>query len=191
MSLLLLVNFCLPVAPVYALDAYSVPPDDAPELAKLGSYSVGLRTLTFINNDQPDIPSMVKTSGAVNKSDRVLKLEVWYPASAPKADTLAVTYPAMLPRSQDASKKREFNYPGIARRDATPLAGKRFPLVLVSHGFSGWGTFMSYLTENLASKGYVVVAIDHADIAFADSFKLFAFVWFNLGPSRPRSTICT
>lgn len=168
MPLLVLVTLCLPAATAYALDAYSVPPDDAPELAKIGNYAVGLRTLTLTNKDQPDIPSMVKTSGAVNNSDRTLKLEVWYPAAAPKPDTPVVVYSAKLPRSQDPAKRKDYSYPGIARRDATPLGGQRFPLVLVSHGFSGWGTFMSYLTENLASKGYVVVAVDHGDATFSD-----------------------
>jgi predicted dienelactone hydrolase len=35
--------------------------------------------------------------------------------------------------------------------------------VIVSHGYPGSRYFLSYLTENLASKGYVVVAIDHTD----------------------------
>jgi alpha-beta hydrolase superfamily lysophospholipase len=33
----------------------------------------------------------------------------------------------------------------------------------VSHGYPGSRFFLSYLTENLASKGYVVAAIDHTD----------------------------
>ena len=33
----------------------------------------------------------------------------------------------------------------------------------MSHGFGGWAGGMTYLAENLASKGYVVAAIDHAD----------------------------
>jgi predicted dienelactone hydrolase len=53
-------------------------------------------------------------------------------------------------------------------RGAPPLHGSRFPLVIVSHGYPGSRTFLSYLTENLASKGYVVAAIDHTDSVFGE-----------------------
>ncbi len=153
---------------------YSIPPSDAPELAKVGPHAIGVRTITLTDPDQPDIPKMVKTFGIASKSDRVLKVEIWYPAVLPKPDAVIVSYKAVLPRAKNAINAIEFSYPGIAIRDATPLPalpGKSlqpFPLVLVSHGFGGWGTFMSYLTENLASKGYVVAAIDHADAPFTD-----------------------
>jgi predicted dienelactone hydrolase len=44
-----------------------------------------------------------------------------------------------------------------------------FPLVIVSHGYVGSRYLMTYLTENLASKGYVVVAIGHTDSTFGDA----------------------
>ena len=58
---------------------------------------------------------------------------------------------------------KKFMVPGKALRDAAPVGGKKFPLVIVSHGYPGSRFFLSYLTENLASKGYVVAAIDHTD----------------------------
>src|SRR4029078_74904 len=64
-----------------------------------------------------------------------------------------------------------FQVLGKALRDAvpaTPAAGERFPLVVVLHGYPGSRTFLSYLTENLASKGYVVAAIDHTDSVFGE-----------------------
>lgn len=146
---------------------YSIPPADAPELAKLGQFAVGVKTLSFINLDQPDIPKMVKTLGISTKSNRTLSVEVWYPAVTVAGDT-AGRYRAKLPRAKETGNKAEFLHTGIAVRDAKPVDGLRFPLVLVSHGFGGWATFMTYLTENLASKGYVVAAIDHQDAAFTD-----------------------
>jgi predicted dienelactone hydrolase len=53
-----------------------------------------------------------------------------------------------------------------ALRDAPAVAGSMFPLVIVSHGYPGSRYFLSYLTANLASKGYVVAAIDHTDSVF-------------------------
>ena len=51
--------------------------------------------------------------------------------------------------------------PGGAR-----CAGRsgRFPLIVVSHGRSNPTIGLSWLTENLASKGYVVAAIRHEDL---------------------------
>jgi predicted dienelactone hydrolase len=42
-------------------------------------------------------------------------------------------------------------------------------LVVVSHGYGNWPTFLSYLTENLATKGYVVASIDHQDMALNEA----------------------
>jgi predicted dienelactone hydrolase len=57
---------------------------------------------------------------------------------------------------------------GLAVLGAVPAKG-RFPLVIVSHGYRGWPESMSYITENLASKGYVVAGIDHGDLPFKDA----------------------
>jgi predicted dienelactone hydrolase len=53
-----------------------------------------------------------------------------------------------------------------------------FPLVIVSHGYPGNRFLLSHLTENLASKGYVVVAIDHTDSTFHE-FKNFSSTLLN------------
>jgi predicted dienelactone hydrolase len=158
----------LSAPPSQAQTPYSVPPTDAPQLAKLGQFAVGVKTLSFTNLDQPDIPKMVKTLGISTKSDRTLSVEIWYPAVTVTGDT-PERYRAKLPRAKETGNKAEFVHTGIAVRDAKPVEVQRFPLVLVSHGFGGWGTFMTYLTENLASKGYVVAAIDHQDAGFTDS----------------------
>ena len=63
-----------------------------------------------------------------------------------------------------------FTIRGIAVRDARMVAG-RFPLVIVSHGYSNAAVAMSWLTENLASKGYVVAAIHHEDPPITDRSK--------------------
>jgi pimeloyl-ACP methyl ester carboxylesterase len=60
--------------------------------------------------------------------------------------------------------------PGIAVRDAPP-AGEGFPLVIVSHGYSNDPAAMTWLTENLASKGYVVAGIRHDDPPITDGGK--------------------
>ncbi len=52
-------------------------------------------------------------------------------------------------------------------RGAQHAAGP-FPLVVVSHGYDNESVLFSWLAENLASKGYVVAAIRHADPPIID-----------------------
>jgi predicted dienelactone hydrolase len=59
---------------------------------------------------------------------------------------------------------------GLAVREAA-AAGQGFPLVVVSHGYSNDPAAMIWLTENLASKGYVVAAIHHEDPPITDRAK--------------------
>jgi dienelactone hydrolase len=63
--------------------------------------------------------------------DRTLPTEVWYPAAAPGG-----------------------------RDAALDPAGAPYPLIVVSHEFSGFRTSEEYLGRHLASRGYVVAAPD-------------------------------
>ena len=67
---------------------------------------------------------------------------------------------------------------GKAVRDAAPSSGGPFPLVIVSHGYPGNRYLMSPLAENLASKGFVTVSIDHKDSTY-DDLKSFASTLYN------------
>ena len=71
-------------------------------------------------------------------------------------------------RIGDCGHPKTIHIAGKALRDAPPVNGKSYPLVIVSHGFPGSRYFLTYLSENLASKGYVVAAIDHTDSVFGD-----------------------
>lgn len=151
-----------------AHDAPSQPGVDAPELAQLGQFSVGVRTLSLVDAAQADVLAFDPASGVAPKRDRVLKVDLWYPAEI-AAGAVPETYLASLPAEPPAPPTR-FAIPGIAVRDAEPATG-RFPLVIVSHGYSNATIAMSWLTENLASKGYVVAAIRHEDPPLTDRAK--------------------
>nr|RIY10288.1 dienelactone hydrolase [Deinococcus sp. RM] len=127
---------------------------DAPELAARGSFAVGVRTVTLVNPGQPDL-ARAPQGGPVPRADRRLTVEVWYPTASGAKE--AVTYADTL------TSGKAFTFDGRAARDAKPLSGQAFPLVIVSHGYTGSRVLMSYLTEHLASRGYVVAAIDHTD----------------------------
>ncbi len=136
---------------------FSIPPSDAPALAPRGTYSVGVRTLQLVHHNQVDILHFDKSTGKAPLYDRPLTVEVWYPAVIPSGQTESTTYQMSMPSGAN------FPIAGKALRDAPPSSSGPFPLVVVSHGYPGSRFFLSYLTENLASKGYVVAAIDHTD----------------------------
>lgn len=148
-------------------EPYSVPAADAPELAARGPYAVGVRTVELDHAGQVDVLRFDKASGKAPAGDRRLTVEVWYPSAQPKASETDITY-RMKFSADGANGPKEIDVPGRAIRDAEPMAGRRFPLVIVSHGYPGSRYFMTYLTENLASKGYVVAAIDHTDSVFGE-----------------------
>jgi len=161
---------------------------DAPELAARGPLAVGVRTLVAEHADQLDV--LRYSDAAPNpRYARKLTLEVWYPAQLAAGQKEHTVYTDVLGSGPNDPKRPNtpFQFNGRAARDAAPLAapaaasagtardaapaaaaGGRYPLVIVSHGYPGSRLQMSYLTENLASKGYIVVAIDHPESTRAD-----------------------
>lgn len=151
-----------------AREAPSRPAVDAPELAQLGPFGIGVRTQMLVHAAQPDVLAFDPASGTAPKRDRTLTIDLWYPANVAPGSR-AETYAGSLPAEPPAPPAR-FTIPGLAVRDAEP-AGGRYPLVIVSHGYSNETIAFSWLAENLASKGYVVAAIRHLDPPITDRSK--------------------
>lgn len=147
-----------------AADAPSRTGVDAPQLAALGKFAVGVRSVTLVQHDQLDLRSMDPKTGTVPRGDRSLQIEIWYPAK-PMPGAVPAVYEDSL-ESEPPAPPAKFRIQGLAVRDA-PADGGRFPLVVVAHGFGNVPVAMSWLTENLASKGYVVAAIRHDDLYLA------------------------
>ena len=89
-------------------------------------------------------------------SDRLVPVEVWYPATSAHG-------------GQDLDPATQDNYrllPGMpgssqeAVRDAEPV-DEAFPPIVFSHGFAGHRRQTTHLCTHLASHGYVVAAPDH------------------------------
>jgi predicted dienelactone hydrolase len=74
-----------------------------------------------------------------------LRTEIWYPAVAGTGTDPVFAF-STAEVEADLAPERE-----------------RWPLVLFSHGFGGARWQSSFLTEHLASRGYVVVAPDHPE----------------------------
>jgi predicted dienelactone hydrolase len=141
---------------------------DAPELAYRGEYKVGVRTVNFVNKNQVNI--LKSKVGVDPLYDRPLKVEIWYPAVLPAGKKEITNYDDSFGSPLDSTRPLvPFSFSGRALRDAAPdIKSSAFPLVIVSHGYPGSRVLLSYLTENLASKGYVVVAIDHTESTHSD-----------------------
>jgi len=135
-------------------DAPAKPGVDAPELAALGPQPVGVADVELVQPGQAD-PLQGQEQPAV--VDRHLALKIWYPAAAPGKGTI---YRSALPGEN--GKDVAFSVPGIASPGSRAAPGK-FPLVILAHGYSNTPAVLSWLGENLASKGYVVVAPDFRD----------------------------
>ncbi|HAF75828.1 MAG TPA: dienelactone hydrolase [Maribacter sp.] len=140
---------------------------DAPELSAKGEYKVGVKTVNLVNPNQVDI--LNSKEGNDPTYDRPITIEVWYPANVGD-DAKTVVYDEVMGTRGDSLRPlTPFTFKGRAYRDAAPKTGNKFPLVVVSHGYVGSRYLMTYLTENLASKGYIVAAIDHTDSTFKDA----------------------
>jgi predicted dienelactone hydrolase len=89
---------------------------------------------------------------------RRLAVSVWYPARAGAGP--AVTYTSTLPGPDGLPTN--FSIQGIAVANAKAAPG-RFPLLILAHGYGNNREVVAWLGENLATKGYVVVAPDFQD----------------------------
>ena len=135
---------------------YHHQPTVTPELAFAGKLPVGVSTITVTN------PKQLSAKDFTSVEDRTLTLEVWYPAEPRKA--AATTIYKNMTRGHN-----KFELQGVSFRDATATTnGDKYPLIVLSHGYTGYRTIMFYLGEHLASHGYVVAAIDHTDSTNAE-----------------------
>jgi predicted dienelactone hydrolase len=116
-----------------------------------GPFPAGVRTLRLVDPD---------------RAGRTLPVEVWYPATD-----------AYAGRDVDPATRDAYGLiPGLpptwqdAVRDAALRPG-RCPLVLFSHGYGGHRRQSTFLCTHLASRGYVVAAVDHAGNTVLDVFR--------------------
>ena len=116
-----------------------------------GSYAVGTKILYLKDASRVEDA----TKGGV---PRELMVQLWYPADA--SDDPIARY--REPRETQALSAYQTLVLTNSRMDA-PVAttGSPFPVILFNHGWHGRRTNDTFLTEELASRGYVVASIDH------------------------------
>ncbi len=130
-----------------------------------GPFPVGTRTLFMRDGSRYE----TEMKSADRASKRELMVQVWYPAEA-STNPLS----AYRPRAETTFWS---SYESVLRtnsRLSAPFALQSgpFPVLLFNHGWGNSRTHDQFLTEELASHGYVVAAIDHSynagRVAFPD-----------------------
>ena len=146
---------------------------DAPPLAPYGDLPIGVRTMQVSEADRIDILNTERDAEPA-RYERQLTLEIWYPAQLAAGQQAGGSYQAVTRNPEITATLF-----GRAVRDAQPLLdGGPYPLIIISHGYPGNRFLMSHSGENLASKGYVVVSIDHAESTYDDQ-QAFASTLYN------------
>lgn len=136
-----------------------------PKLSKPGgAFPVGTRIFTLVDTTRKERYSMVD-------EPRRFMIQVWYPADPKPEDSLA---PWM--ENGKLFARAIAGYLGLpdffldhlqlvkipAYRDAQPKdSGGPFPIILFSHGWNGFAAQNSNQALELASRGYIVVGMQH------------------------------
>ncbi|ANY21138.1 Alpha/beta hydrolase family protein [Tsuneonella dongtanensis] len=128
---------------------------EAPDLGRKGAWDVGTRVESITLPARP---------GLQGPAEATVPVRLFYPASDAKGARARYTHELKPPQLAAVLIEED----GLAIPSAPPPAGDEFPLVVMSHGLGGWSTHFSRLAEVLASHGYVVASIDHADARYED-----------------------
>ncbi|MFE0103105.1 alpha/beta hydrolase family protein [Streptomyces sp. NPDC059009] len=143
------------------------PASTAPATARIelprptGEHAVGRDTLHLVDKSRRD--PWVPSAGA-----RELMVSMFYPAKSPggrPTSYLSTEEARLLLRDKGLEGKvppEAISATGThARGGSRPVHG-RFPLVVLSPGFTMPRALLTNLAEDLASRGYVVATVDHA-----------------------------
>ena len=117
-----------------------------------GPYPVGT-TILYLKD-----ASRVEDASDISGQPRELMVQLWYPASA--SSNRWARY--REPKETNLTSSYQSEIATNSRLDA-PVAssGAPFPVIVFNHGWGSRRTNDTFLTEELASHGYVVASIDH------------------------------
>jgi predicted dienelactone hydrolase len=115
-----------------------------------GPYAVGTRGLYFVD------PNHQETHPGAPHGNRQLVVQVWYPSATNKGKHA-------IYRQRGETDLRS-TYQAVLRVDSiqdAPLANGRFPVVIFNHAWRGFRNRSTFLMQELASQGFVVVSAAH------------------------------
>lgn len=141
-----------------------------------GIYAVGFQRFELTD------PGRHGVSGDAPEALRVLPVYIWYPADGAGPPRAYLTAPEAAVQMPALARNLRYAPEDVARlgdcethstEGGAPLhVQAKFPLVLLSHGFFLYPAQNTALAEELASHGYVVIALAHpgdsVDVGLAD-----------------------
>jgi len=137
-----------------------------PLIEPTGTWGVGLASVDVVDSRRT-MPG--------SREPRRLMLHFWYPIDSRSSPAAGLPYMEGLDRAGLPVTEEELDLLQLtethsaAAAPAVPTSG-RFPVLLFSHGERTNAFLYSNLHEDLASRGYVVVGVDHpgAALCFSD-----------------------
>lgn len=136
-----------------------------------GDASTGTTTVLLTDADRDE------RYGPAPGSSRQIVVQAWYPADpeasvAPQAWLSDVNAFGAQAAEEVGLPRFALGHLDLVETSSTPEARAAespvgFPIVVLSHGWSGFRTIHTDLAESLASRGYVVLSIDHTYGALA------------------------
>lgn len=146
-----------------------------------GPYVVGTQTFVVIDDERLEeygLPEAAEGEEAPEPSEpRMLVVQAWYPASSTEGEDRLVWNPdwdVVGPAMAD-----RLGYPGFFLShadvlgwsyDSLPAVSGRLPVVIYSHGWTGFRSIAVNQMETLASRGFIVLAADHTYGSIASVF---------------------
>ena len=139
-----------------------------------GNYFVGTKSYDIVDSNRKEI------YGENTNINRKIRAQIWYPADnidegertpwiADGTDFLTqlpafVNMPSFVFKHSVFIESNSYSGVEISNKEET------YPVILISHGWTGFRNLHSDLAELLASHGYIVVSIDHTFGAIATVF---------------------
>lgn len=143
--------------------------------ALTGAYNVGTTSYNFLDSDRDE------TFTANPTDKRELTAQIWYPTTAAGVpapyweDSLVRGFAESrgVPPSDSAAIAPAFQLIQSRATSGAAIANDqaKYPVLFYSHGFGGLHKDNTFLAEELASQGYIVVGINHTYDAGATTFE--------------------
>jgi len=155
-----------------------------------GDFSIGTESFVLVDHDRVDVYGEV--------GYRKIKIQVWYPAESTEGYDL-------VPWLEDGrvvaqALARDMSLPSFVLNHTelimsnsykeAPISDalEEYPVLVISHGWRGFRNLHTDLAEELASLGYIVVSIDHANGSVATVFSDEDIAYLNYDALPDRET---
>lgn len=184
-SIVLSLLIFLSAASAFVFPVYSLPEPNGPDL-------IGTESIVIVDE------SRFEQYGTDSNQYRRFKIQIWYPAETVDGYSQEPWIGDGLPVARAISK--DYGLPSFALDHIVDImshayidapiseAADQYPVVVISHGWSGTRFLHTDYAEALASRGYIVVGIEHTYGSVATVFGEDDIAYRNADALPPRET---